>query len=128
MHRTTAGGGKVEVERKFLISGDGWRSHAVGARRLRDGLVALFDAGKVRVRVEEPRAWLTVKGPRNGLSRREFEYEIPLGEADAMLRNLCRGAEIRKTRHLVPHAGRIWEVDVHGGALAGLIVPTGTPS
>jgi CYTH domain-containing protein len=115
------GAGKVEIERKFLVASDAWRRCAVGSRSLRDGLLVMFDGGKVRVRIEAPQAWLTVKGPRRGLGRSEFEYEVPLADAEAMMAGLCVGAEIRKTRHLVPHADRMWEVDVHEGPLAGLI-------
>jgi CYTH domain-containing protein len=121
LREAMSGAGKVEIERKFLVADDAWRGAATGVRRLRDGLLAMFDGGKVRLRIEEPRAWLAVKGPRRGLIRAEFEYEIPLPEAEAMMAGLCLGAEIRKTRHLVPHAGRLWEVDVHEGALAGLV-------
>lgn len=121
LREALSGAGKVEIERKFLVANDAWRGASIGVRRLRDGLLAMFEGGKVRVRIEEPRAWLAVKGPRRGLVRPEFEYEVPLPEGEAMIAGLCLGAEIRKTRHLVPHAGRLWEVDVHEGALAGLI-------
>jgi CYTH domain-containing protein len=112
----------VEIERKFLVSNDGWRSAAVASRRLRDGLIARFDSGKVRVRLEPSRAWLTVKGPKTGHSRQEFEYQIPYADADQMLRTLCSGPIIEKTRYVVPHHNVIWEVDVHEGALKGLVL------
>jgi CYTH domain-containing protein len=62
------------------------------------------------------------EGPRVGIGRPEFEYEIPIVEADEMLRTLCDGPPIEKTRFLVPHAGLVWEIDVHEGALEGLVL------
>jgi CYTH domain-containing protein len=111
-----------EFERKFLVANGDWKAAVTDSRRLRDGLIARFGEGKVRVRLEQDRAWLTVKGPRVGIGRPEFEYEIPIAEAEEMLRTLCDGPPIEKTRFLVPHAGLVWEVDVHEGALEGLVL------
>ena len=113
---------RFEVERKFLVAHEGWRDGVVGRRRLTDGLVGQFDGGKVRVRLDEAGAWLTVKGARTGLSRPEFEYAIPRADAEAMLGLVCETCLIEKTRHAVPHAGRTWEVDVYGGTLAGIVL------
>lgn len=93
---------------------------ATGSRRLRDGLIARFGSGKVRVRLEQDKGWLTIKGPRAGIRR--AEYEIPGADAEEMLRTICDGPFIVKTRFLVPHAGLTWEVDVHEGALAGPVL------
>ncbi|WGF86769.1 CYTH domain-containing protein [Marinivivus vitaminiproducens] len=109
-----------EIERKFLIANDAWRGGIVGERHLRDGLVARFGQGKVRVRIDAERAWITVKGPRVGFARPEFEYPIPLGDAEAMLASLCDGPVVEKTRYLVPHDGLVWEVDIYDGILGGL--------
>src|SRR4051812_10818015 len=111
-----------EVERKFLVTHDGWRSAATGSRHLRDGLVGPYHSSKVRVRRDEERAWLTVKRPRGGLGRLEFEYEIPLGDADEMLRSVCEGPQVEKIRYYVPFAGLTWEVDVYQGDLAGIVL------
>jgi CYTH domain-containing protein len=112
----------VEIERKFLVLSDEWRRAATGSQRLRDGMLARFGDGKVRVRVADDQAWLTVKGPRIGLRRPEFEYEIASAEAEEMLRTLCTEPLIEKTRHFVPYGGFMWEVDVYEGALGGLIL------
>jgi CYTH domain-containing protein len=117
---------KHEIERKFLVIDDGWKAAVTGTVHLRDGLVATFGAGKVRVRIATaeggpPRAWVTLKGPRRGITRREFEYDIPVAEAEAMLAEFCNGLAVEKRRHLVPHAGRVWEVDVYSGLLAGVV-------
>jgi adenylate cyclase len=113
---------RFEVERKFLVAHDGWRAGVTLRRRLRDGLIAQANGGKVRVRLDDERAWLTVKGPRQGLGRPEFEYEIPQRDAEAMIGAVCEGCLIEKVRHCVPHAGRLWEIDVFQGDLAGLVL------
>jgi adenylate cyclase len=110
-----------EIERKFLLVSDEWRGAVTSSQRLRDGLLARFGEGKVRVRIADDKAWLTVKGPRTGLRRAEFEYEILYSDAEEMLRTLCDGPLVEKTRYLVPHDGLIWQVDVHEGALDGLV-------
>lgn len=111
----------VEIERKFLVTSDDWRSSVTQVEYFRDGLVARFGGGKVRVRQAADRAWVTIKGPRVGIARSEFEYEIPLADADEMLRTLCQGPVIEKARHCVPYGDHIWAVDVHLGALEGLV-------
>ncbi|GAB6841527.1 CYTH domain-containing protein [Methylorubrum rhodinum] len=113
---------RVEIERKFLVVHDGWQAAVIGRRRLTDGLVGQFENGKVRVRLDEERAFLTVKGERRGLGRPEFEYEIPRADGEAMLRLVCGTCLIEKTRHRVLHGGLVWEVDVYTGALEGMIL------
>ncbi|MBB5762944.1 CYTH domain-containing protein [Methylorubrum rhodesianum] len=114
---------RFEVERKFLVADEGWRTGVTSRRRLTDGLIGQFATGnKVRVRLDDDRAWLTVKGERVGLGRPEFEYEIPRADAQSMLSLVCDTCFIEKTRHCVPHAGLIWEVDVYGGTLTGMIL------
>lgn len=110
----------LEIERKFLVANDGWREHVTGRRHLRDGLIARFGEGKVRVRIDADRAWITLKGARSGIARPEFEYPVPVADALAMLDTLCDGPVPEKTRHLVPFDGLVWEVDVFDGPLAGL--------
>ena len=112
----------IEIERKFLVANDGWKSAAIASRRLRDGLIARFGSGKIRVRLEPGKAWLTVKGPKTGHSRQEFDYPIPYADGDEMLRTLCSGPIIEKTRYVVPHHDLMWEVDVHEGDLQGLVL------
>ena len=110
-----------EIERKFLVASEDWRSAVIGSHRLRDGLLARFGEGKVRVRVSDDTAWITVKGPRDGLRRSEFEYEIPRDEAEEMLRTLCSGPIITKTRYYVADGTFVWMVDVHEGPLEGVV-------
>lgn len=109
-----------EIERKFLVLNDGWRTGQPGYA-CRQGYLYAGERGTVRVRAMDDRAYLTVKGKATGISRDEFEYEIPLADAEIML-TLCEGLIIEKTRYLVPHQGHTWEVDVFDGANAGLII------
>lgn len=109
----------LEIERKFLLANDGWKQLVIGVRVLRDGLIA-SGPSKVRVRIEGPKAWITIKGQRSGLARTEFTYEIPLTDAEHIMAEHCGERVIRKTRHLVPHAGIMWEVDVYEGLLEGV--------
>ncbi|MGO4678119.1 CYTH domain-containing protein [Bosea sp. 2YAB26] len=112
----------VEIERKFLVTGDQWRSVVKSEQHLRDGLLAQFGGGKVRVRLGANRAWLTIKGPRVGATRSEYEYEISCADAEEMLSTLCNGQVIEKTRFLVPYDGLTWMVDVYEAALEGLVI------
>lgn len=113
---------RLEIERKFLVAGDGWRAAATSIRQLKDGLVGHFARGKVRVRLDGERAWLTVKGARDGIARAEFEYEIPHADGAAMVDQVCTGNVIEKIRYCVPHDGLTWEVDVFQGSLAGMVL------
>ena len=110
----------LEIERKFLLANDEWRSGVIRRDHLRDGLIGRFNGGKVRVRLSGDKAWLTVKGPRRGICRSEFEYEIPYDDGDQMVRTLCMEPVIEKIRHSVPFAGLIWSIDIHLGGLAGV--------
>ncbi|MET3410577.1 CYTH domain-containing protein [Methylobacterium sp. 1030] len=113
---------RLEIERKFLVAGAGWRDAATSIRHLKDGLVGHFARGKVRVRLDGERAWLTVKGAREGIARAEFEYEIPHADGAAMVDQVCTGNVIEKIRYCVPHDGLTWEVDVFQGSLAGMVL------
>jgi CYTH domain-containing protein len=110
----------VEIERKFLVVSDGWRESAAG-QRFCQGYLARAKGVTVRVRRAGSRAYLTVKGEPNGLVRPEFEYEVPVEEAEAMFR-LCHRPLIEKTRYEVSHAGLVWHVDEFHGDNAGLVL------
>ncbi|MFZ2103012.1 MAG: CYTH domain-containing protein [Oricola sp.] len=111
-----------EIERKFLVEGDGWRMAADGARHILQAYVAVDGAASVRVRIYDNRfARLTVKVSLTDMTRDEFEYPIPLPEAREMAA-ASRGRLIEKTRHTLSVDGFVWEIDEYGGALAGLVV------
>jgi CYTH domain-containing protein len=112
----------IEIERKFLVRRDAWRAvHAAGTR-YRQGYISTGPDHVVRVRVAGDRAFVTIKGRRSGLTRLEFEYPVPVGDAQVMLDTLCRAPLIEKTRYRVPYGGREWEVDEFAGANAGLLI------
>lgn len=111
-----------EIERKFLVKSEDWRRHADGGRRLRQAYLAETGKAVVRVRVEgTERGWITIKSAESGRSRLEFEYEIPLADAEALI-DLRNSSLLDKTRFLVPHAGHEWEVDVYAGDNEGLVI------
>lgn len=109
----------IEIERKFLVCGDAWR--AAPAEYLCQGYLNRNKARTVRVRVAGERAYLTIKGATKGFSRTEFEYEIPLADAQQLL-ELCDGAPIEKYRRKIYVAGLLWEVDEFLGENQGLVV------
>lgn len=112
----------TEIERKFLVSGDGWRAGVVRHERLQDGLIAATADRKVRVRIYDGRATLTVKAKTGSLRNAEFEYEIPVADAEDMLAHHCDSFPLAKTRHYVPFKGFTWEIDVYEGLLAGVVL------
>lgn len=113
-----------EIERKFLVVGE-FKSQAVSSTHIAQGYIASGNGRTVRVRIRGNKGYLTIKGPSDkaGLARFEWEKEIPLAEAEALMR-ICEPGIIEKTRWLVPaEDGRhTWEVDVFEGDNAGLIM------
>ena len=118
----------IEIERKFLVVDGAWRAAAHKVVPMAQGYLndlAMVDSGvmqtSVRVRIEGEVAFLNIKSREAGPSRQEFEYEIPLADARALLA-LCVGGRIDKLRHYVQHAGHLWEIDEFHGDNAGLVV------
>lgn len=105
----------LEIGRKFLVRSEVWRSHVTHREQIHDGLLAKFGDGKVRIRLTDQRATITVKGPRTGFTRPEFEYDIARADAEAMLSTMC-GLTSFKTRSFVPHDGLVWIVDEYRAA------------
>lgn len=112
----------IEIERKFLLAGDGWRKLAVRQERLRDGLLAATADRKVRVRIYDAKATLTVKAKAGGIHNAEYEYEIPRADAEELLAQHCDDNLLTKIRHYVPYKGFMWEIDVYEGLLAGVVL------
>lgn len=111
----------VEIERKFLVSGEGWRKQGPGIA-YRQGYLSTAPERNVRVRLGHGKGYLTIKGASVGAARVEYEYEIPSRDAEEMLDNLCERPLIEKTRYRVEHAGLVWEIDEFSGDNAGLII------
>jgi adenylate cyclase len=118
----------IEIERKFLLRDDSWRAqvehtermaqgYLVGAQALRDGTAR----ASVRARIAGDQAWLNIKAVRLGIERAEFEYAVPLVDAQLMLDSLCDGV-LAKQRHHVTVDGTLFEIDEFEGDNAGLVV------
>ncbi len=110
-----------EIERKFLLANESWRAAAKGVR-YRQGFLSTDPERTVRVRVAGPRGTITVKGKNVGARRAEFEYDIPLSDAEAMLDTLCKRPLIEKVRHTLMFGPHAWEIDVFEGDNAGLVI------
>lgn len=110
-----------EIERKFLVNGNAWRTLAQGVL-YRQGYLCSAKERTVRVRTAGEKGFLTVKGITNGVTRSEFEYEIPFADADKMLSGLAEKPLIEKRRFKIPAGSLVWEIDEFLGENAGLIV------
>ena len=119
----------IETERKFLVLSDDYKAQAVASHSMRQGYIAHDKGRTVRVRISDGTGWLTIKGPSaNGISRLEWEMELPLKDAEDLFQ-LCHGGQIEKTRWIVPAqdesgkpSGRFFEVDEFYGDNEGLVM------
>jgi adenylate cyclase len=100
-----------EIERKFLIIHDSWRKEAT-SKYYKQGYLSRHKERTVRVRIAEDKAFLTIKGKSVGATRTEFEYAIPVEEAQIMLDTLCEKPLIEKYRYTLMHQGFLWEIEV----------------
>ncbi len=110
-----------EIERKFLVD-----LNKIGALEggvtIKQGYISTSDKSVVRLRLIGQKAYLTLKGENQGISRSEFEYEIPVEDAHKIISELCSEGVVEKTRYLIQHANHTWEVDIFHGDNDGLIV------
>jgi len=118
----------LEIERKFLVTSDAWRTAAHEIVSMAQGYLndlAAMDTGamkaSVRVRIAGDAAFLNLKSRELGHTRQEFDYPIPVDDARALLA-LSVGGLVDKRRHYVRHEGHLWEVDEFLGDNAGLVV------
>lgn len=111
----------IEIERKFLVKGDRWRSLAEGIVYCQ-GYIPTKEGPTVRVRIAGDRGFLTIKGPSVGNARAEFEYPVPVEDAREMLETLCDRPLIEKTRYKIAMGEFVWEVDEFAGENQGLIL------
>lgn len=112
----------VEIERKFLVRNRDWFARIYSSARIRQGYLVNERQVSVRVRSIGNEAWLTIKGSTRGLSRPEFEYQIPRADGEQILANLCQRPLIEKTRYWLHHGQHTWEIDVFEGDNAGLVI------
>lgn len=101
-----------EVERKFLVKNAGFKGSAVTKYEIAQGYLSTDPQRSVRIRIKGDTGFITVKGivSEEGTTRFEWEKEIPLSEAEALM-ELCLPGAIRKIRYLIPHGKHTWEVD-----------------
>jgi adenylate cyclase len=112
----------IEIERKFLVRDDRWRQRVERSVRMRQGYLTSDARCSVRIRVAGGQGFLNIKSGTLGIQRSEYEYSIPLAEAEEILDTLCEQPLLEKTRHFVRHGDHLWEIDEFAGANAGLIV------
>lgn len=112
-----------EIEKKFLVKGDAWKTLAAGVK-YRQGYLNSVKERTVRVRTIGGKGYLTVKGIATGATRSEYEYEIPAADADAMLTDLCEKPLIEKNRYKIRtgQGHHVWEIDEFFGKNQGLVV------
>jgi CYTH domain-containing protein len=114
---------KQEIERKFLVIGTSWRKEAGAGISCRQGYISTGPSPvTVRVRLLGKQGFLTIKGPTQGISRPEMEYEIPAADAEYMLAHFCAGGLVSKERYRLINNGSLWEIDEFSGDNAGLVV------
>ena len=111
----------VEIERKFLVRNQDWKALGQGVL-LRQGYLSSAPERIVRVRIEGNTAMLTIKGRTSGMTRSEWEYPVPMQDAQVFLDKLCERPIIEKYRYRIPFEGLVWEVDEFLGENAGLVV------
>jgi CYTH domain-containing protein len=110
----------LEIERKFLLKEGAWRNEK--GTMYRQGYLNVAEERTVRVRIIDEKGYLTIKGISRGASRVEYEYEIPLAEANAMLDELCEKPLIEKMRYKIVFNGLVWEADEFFGENQGLLM------
>ena len=112
----------LEIERKFLLENDSWRTEVSGAYHIRQGYLHRQPGLTIRVRIRDDRAFLNLKQRRgHSATAREYEYEIPVSDAEDLLR-ACGSLTLEKTRHLIRRPDHLWEIDEFLGRHAGLII------
>ena len=109
----------LEIEHKYLVKNDSYKSLATSSLRISQGYLCRKPESTVRVRIKDNKGYITVKGKNSGSVRKEFEYPIPFYDAMEMLA-MCEPPILEKTRYIVPFGAHTWEVDEFGGTRSGL--------
>ena len=110
-----------EIERKFLVDMNQWKPDHSGSM-IKQGFIPTSGHSVVRIRISGDKAYLTIKGKNTGSVRSEFEYSIPVFDAEQMLQEICDRPFIEKTRYLANYSSSTWEVDVFHGENGGLTI------
>jgi adenylate cyclase len=112
----------TEIEHKFLLANNDWRKNIQKSIKYKQGYLNSQPTSSIRVRITDSQAWLNIKSATIGTQRLEFEYEIPISDAEEIINILCSKPLIEKTRHFVPHEDNIWEIDEFECDNQGLII------
>lgn len=112
----------TEIEHKFLLANDDWRDEIDKSVYYKQGYLNANKQSSVRVRIADDKAWINIKSATLGTQRQEYEYLIPVSDANEMLDTLCDKPLIEKTRHFVTYEGYLWEIDEFANENQGLIV------
>jgi adenylate cyclase len=112
----------LEIERKFLVVNDKWQDNILSEVVLKQGYIANQPNATVRVRIADDAAYLNIKGATSGITRAEFEYPIPLADAEQILAQVAERPFIDKTRYKVRWGGHVWDLDLFAGENSGLIM------
>lgn len=112
----------TEIERKFLLKDSSWKEIANKGTQYTQGYLVGSKTASVRVRIQGERSFINIKSATIGITRQEFEYEVPIDEAKEMLETLCEKPLIDKIRYLIKVGSHVWEVDVFSGYNEGLVV------
>lgn len=113
---------QLEIERKYLVDGDGWRDHVIRSRQIRQGYIATKNDTTVRAREYKTHGELALKGATEGVTRVEYEYNIAKEDAANIIDSFCRDWIVKKRRYRVKPGDWLWEVDVFDGDNEGLIL------
>ena len=111
----------MEIERKFLLKNDNWKKLVSKSINIKQGYISTNPLSVVRIRITDTKAYITIKGKGEGISRPEFEYEIPLQDAEEMFTIFCKNNGLSKTRHIVEYKNHKWEIDEFKDRHKGLI-------
>lgn len=112
----------IEIERKFLLISDEWREHVADREAIRQGYLSRDAQSAVRIRITGDQAHINIKSTRDGIYRLEYEYDIPLEDAEELLELVAHRPLIEKTRYIVHWADHRWEIDEFYGDNEGLVV------
>jgi adenylate cyclase len=112
----------IEIEHKFLLANDDWRKHVSHNCYYKQGYLNSDENSSVRVRIADDKAWLNIKSATIGTQRQEYEYLIPVADANEIINTLCHKPLIEKTRHFVTIGQHLWEIDEFASENEGLII------
>lgn len=111
-----------EIERKFLVRNSDWQSSVAKTVKIKQGYIAVNEQCAIRIRISDAEATLNIKSAGLSIARKEYEYPIPVVDAEEMLERFCPDQFIEKTRYYVGHETDVWEVDVFEGSNQGLVI------